>query len=125
LSKDEARANSAYALRQVQGEIWSMGSFRFSTLQWAFVALFLIAGLPLFFVSDPGTGRFLARLAVLFLGGFAVAMGLNARQTGILKLQHTTIRRAARPRLFAAVTGGIALLGLILVVMAVVMHFNS
>jgi hypothetical protein len=62
---------------------------------------------------------------VLFLGGFAVAMGLNARQTGILKLQHTTIRRAARPRLFAAVTGGIALLGLILVVMAVVMHFNS
>ena len=101
-----------------------MGRFRFSTLQWAFVALFLIAGLPLFFVSDPDTGRALARLAVIFLGGFAVAMSLDARQTGVLQLQHTTIRRAARPRLFAAMTGGIALGGLGLIVMAVVMHFN-
>ena len=102
-----------------------MGRLRFSTLQWAFVALFLIAGLPLFFVSDPGTGRFLARLAVLFLGGFAVAMGLDARQTGLLKLQHTTIRRSARPWLFAALTGGIALCGLGLMVMAVALHVTS
>jgi len=101
-----------------------MGSFKFSTLQWTFVALFLVAGLPLFFVSDPDTGRALARLAVFFLGGFAVAMSLDARQTGVLQLQHTTIRRAARPRLFAAMTGGIALCGLGLIVMAVVMDFN-
>jgi hypothetical protein len=102
-----------------------MGRFKFSTLQWAFVALFLIAGPPLLFVSDPATGRFLARLAVLFLGGFSVAMALDARQTGVLQLQHTTIRRSARPRLFAAVTGGIALLGLGLIVTAVVMHVRS
>lgn len=101
-----------------------MGRFNFSTLQWAFVALFLIAGVPLLFVSDPDTGRALARLAVLFLGGFAVAMALDARQTGLIKLQHTTIRRAARPRLFAVMTTGIALGGLGLVVMAVIMHFN-
>jgi hypothetical protein len=102
-----------------------MGRFRFSTLQWAFAALVLIAGLPLLFVSDPGTGRFLARLAVVFLGGFAVTMALDARQTGVLKLQHTTIRRAARPWLFAALTGGIALCGLSVMVMAVVMQLTS
>jgi hypothetical protein len=101
-----------------------MGRITFYTLQWTFIALFLGAGLPLLFVSDPTTARVLARLAVLFLGGFGTAMSLDARQKGILQLQHTSIRRSARPYLFDAVTAGIALCGLGLVVTAMVMHLR-
>lgn len=85
---------------------------------WIAAGLFLAAGLPLFVVSERETARAFAELAAFFLGVFAVLMALDARDSGTLRLQHTVIRRARRPRLFLVLTTGIGLCGVGVIIAA-------
>lgn len=80
-----------------------------------FGALFVLFGLPLLFVTDPGTRLIFGGMSTLSLGGFAVALSHHARSTGRIKIQQTTIERAQRPRLFEVVVTFIELAGFIVI----------
>lgn len=88
---------------------------RASWMTWVFAALFLLLGLPLAVISDPLWQRIFGGLCTVSLGCFAVSMSADAMRQGSLRLQHSVISRAARPRLFAATTAGIALCGLFVI----------
>jgi hypothetical protein len=84
-------------------------------MTWAFAALFPLLGLPLAVISDPLWQRIFGGLCTVSLGCFALSMSADAVRLGSLKLQHSIIDRATRPRLFAVITTGIALCGLFVI----------
>lgn len=74
----------------------------FSYFTWLFAGLFVLLGLPLLATETPAWGQFWAGLSTLSLGGFAVSMAADALKADEVRLQHTTVRRADKPRLFWA-----------------------
>ena len=86
-----------------------MWSTRFT---WIFAALFLLCGLPLLIVDDAGARNLWGGLSAAGLGGFALAMAYNATATGTIRLQFSTIVRAASPYKFWAAVGLVGLAGL-------------
>jgi hypothetical protein len=71
-------------------------------LTWIFVGLFLLFGVLILLTDDDAWRRTWAGLSALALGGFALSMVRDALATGRIRLQHSLIRRASRPRLFWA-----------------------
>jgi len=71
-------------------------------LMWIFGALFVLFGLPLFFVEDRSWVRIWIGLSTLSLGCFALAMAGDGVVKGEIKLQFSLIRRATQPRTFWA-----------------------
>lgn len=70
---------------------------------WFFAGCFIVFGMPLFFVSDNWWRQLWGGLAMLFLGGLAIAFANNGVQKGEIRLQYSLIRRANQPRTFWAV----------------------
>ena len=71
-------------------------------LTWTFAVLFLLFGLPLFFLEDPEWARRSAGMSTLWLGCFALAWARHAVATGQIKIQFSWIRRASQPLTFMA-----------------------
>ncbi len=69
---------------------------------WAFGALFLLFGIPLFFVEDTAWVRRFTSLSVLSLGCFAFAMAGNGLFKGMIRIQFSQIYRATQPVWFWA-----------------------
>jgi hypothetical protein len=92
-------------------------------LTWTFAALFVLFGLPLFFLEDPGWARLSAGLSTLSLGGFALAWARHAVAVGQIKLQHSWIHVATRPRLFWATMAMLVVTGSGVIVGAIWMLF--
>lgn len=81
-------------------------------LTWFFAGLFLLFGVTILLTEDPAWKRIWAGLSTLSLGGFALSMARDALATGQIRLQHSLIRRATRPRLFWAAVVLVAAAGL-------------
>ena len=77
-------------------------------LTWVFAGLFVASGLPLLFVEDRLWAHRWGGLSLVFLGSFALSLVRDAVMSGEVRLNHTRIRRADRPRLFWAALGLIA-----------------
>lgn len=73
---------------------------RLDLLMWMFGALFLLFGLPLFFVEDIFWARLCTSLSVLSLGCFAFAMVGDALAKGTIRIQFSQIVRNAQPIAF-------------------------
>lgn len=84
---------------------------RASHLMWVFAGLFLVCGMPLFFVETESWKRIWAGLSAMFLGSFALAFACDAVGRGRLKLQHSLVERSKQPRLFWAGVSVIAAAG--------------
>lgn len=80
-------------------------------LTWILAGLFLLFGVIMLTAEGEPALRLWAGLSTLSLGGFALSMSNDARRSGTLRLQHSVIRRARRPRLFLAMTSLIAAAG--------------
>jgi len=87
-------------------------------LTWAFAGLFVLCGLPLFWVEDSGWRNTWGGLSLIGLGGFALAMAADAVTSGQVRLNLTVIRRAQSPRLFWAALALIASAGLAVLIAA-------
>lgn len=92
---------------------------RISPLTWSLAGLFLFFGVIMLLADGEAARRPWAALSTLSLGGFALSMANDARLSGHLRLQHSVIHRAQRPRLFwtmviliAAAGAGVAVTGL-------------
>ena len=72
-------------------------------MKWIFAILFLLCGVPLFFLdkhnSDPTAA---AGIASLFLSGFTLCLAWSALETDEIKLQHFKYSRRSQPRRFMA-----------------------
>jgi hypothetical protein len=84
-----------------------------SAVTWALAALFLVFGVGMLLIEGEPWRHILAGLSTLSLGGFALSMSRDAWQSGVLRLQHSVIRYAQRPRLFMCLVLGIAVAGLV------------
>ena len=84
-------------------------------LKWIFAILFLLCGVPLFFLDkenpNPVAAHILAGMASLSLGGFALCLVWNALETGEIKLQHFHYSRRSQPRRFTATVALILIAG--------------
>jgi len=92
-------------------------------LTWTFAALFVLFGLPMLVVEDPGWLRFFAGLSTLSLGAFSLAWARHAVAVGQIKLQFSWIRRATQPRLFWATMAMLVVTGTGVIVAAIWMLF--
>lgn len=90
-------------------------SFGYPT--WILAGLFLVFGVIMLLSGDMEWRRFWAGLSTVALGGFALSMARDALRTGELRLQHSVIRYADRPRLFWAAVLAIAAAGAAVVVL--------
>lgn len=97
----------------------------FNRLMWLCAGLFLLSGIPLFWIEDPNWARISASLALLFLGLFALAMAADGVAQGQIRFQFSIVRRAQRPRLFWATVGLVIVAGIgVLVTAAWAMFFK-
>ena len=87
-------------------------------LIWVFGAGFILFGLPLIMVEDAAARDIWGSLSTFSLGGFAFAMAYDAAATGTIRMQFSTINRAAQPRAFWAAVGLVTLAGLGVVIAA-------
>lgn len=83
-----------------------------------FGAGFVLFGLPLLFLENPGWLRASAALSAFCLGAFALAMVLDALNSGRIRLQHGVVHYGSRPRLFRAVIALYTIAGLGVVAVA-------
>lgn len=76
-------------------------------LKWTFAILFILCGVPLWFLDagdpDPSAAAMLPGLAALFLGGFGLCLAWSSWETGTIDLLHFNYSRARQPRRFVAV----------------------
>ena len=73
---------------------------RLDRIMWLFGALFLMFGLPLFFIEDEGWRKYFLGLSALFLGCFGLAMAGDGVLRGKIKLQLTLLTRRDQPITF-------------------------
>jgi len=76
-------------------------------------------------VGDPSLQFRLAGITAFCLGGLAVSMTRDALAAGRIRFQFTLIRKAQRPRLFAATAAFVAAAGVACMVLGVWMLFSS
>ena len=88
-------------------------------LIWTFAALFVLFGLPLYFVQDVVWRHIWGGSSTLCLGGFALALAFSAVTTGELRFQFTLIRRADQPRTFWSAVALVAVTGLVVIITGV------
>jgi len=96
---------------------------RFDRLMWLFAGLFLLIGLPLFFVEDVAWVRPLISLCVLSLGCFGLSMAADGMAKGTIRLQFSHIRRAAQPAAFWSAIALVAVAGVGSVITAAWAYF--
>lgn len=77
-----------------------MRRLRLDRVMWVFAALFLLFGLPLFFVEDKSWQKALLGLSTLSLGGFALAMAGDGVLKGEIKFNLSLIKRRDQPVVF-------------------------
>ena len=71
-------------------------------LTWIFGGLFLLFGIPSLMTESAGWQKFWVGMSTLCLGGFGLSLAGDVLVSGQIRLQHSVIRRADKPRLFWA-----------------------
>ena len=87
-----------------------------SRATWIFAGLFLAFGIPLIWLPKPSPAVYLfAGLSTISLGGFGIALAFDAARSGQLRLQGSTLRRSAAPKIFPLAVYGIGSCGVAVV----------